>query len=145
MRILAKEINSYEGLFKQIKLDMAKQLEELSVKIEGLWFEYLESFYDTYDPIIYERQYAILKALVKTKPKIVGNSVSVEVYIDMNIMNQYHPNSQGDWEGEQVVNMIENTGMTLTNGVRRNPVHAYESVVKWLRTDYERFLKSKFK
>jgi hypothetical protein len=31
----------------------------------------------------------------------------------------------------------------LKNGVIRDPAYAYESIVEWLRKDYEKFLKSR--
>lgn len=118
----------------------------MAEQIQSLWQQYIqERFYDAYEPWIYDRQYAILKSIIKTKPIISGSTVSVSVYIDMNEMNKYHPNSQGEWDGQTVVEMIENVGMTLVNGIRRDPSYAYESVLDWMRNDYEKFLKANLK
>lgn len=136
--------NNFNELFTQIKHSTVPILEELAVEVQRLWKEYIEErFYDAYDPWVYQREYAILEAIVKTDVVVIGNLATVSVFIDMGVMNNYHPNMQSDWQGRQVVEMIEKTGMTLKNGVIRDPAYAYESIVEWLRKDYEKFLKSR--
>lgn len=136
-----KIANNSKELYRLLNDSLYSNLDSIATKVKTLWYKYLqERYYDAYDPIMYERQYAILEALVRTDVLRIGKKYRVDVYIDQSIMNKYHPTSD-PFNGRRITEIIEKTGMVLDNGVVREPSFAYEETVKWLSKNWEQFLR----
>lgn len=124
-------------------------MEKISENVYEKWYRIIqEQWYDAYSPSVYERQYAILKSLIKTDVKMLNGVVWFEVYIDENIMNHYHPTQQekrsssSKWgkDGDEILNIIEKIGFSFSS-IERKPIHSYEQVVDWLRANFDKDLK----
>lgn len=141
-----RKVNNYSELFKAMNEITFVALSTLGDKIQDMWIQYTqERWYDKYDPILYERTFAIIKSIIKSDIQQIGNNkFKVDVYIDFNMMNSYHPNSQSILTGEETVDLVENVGHAF-QGDTRDGTHAYESIIEWLRIDYERFLINELK
>lgn len=62
---------------------------------------YMQRFYADYDPVIYERTYQLMKSLVKSDIKMVGNEINADVYFDLG----YIYNTGLNPSGEDVMNV----------------------------------------
>ena len=115
----------------------------LGDKVQEMWIQYTkERWYDQYDPNVYQRTYAILQSIIQTDLLQIGkNKFKIDVYIDFDVMNSYHPNTYGIIDGEETVDLIENIGHAFI-GDSRDGTHAFEDIIEWLRMDYERYLLS---
>jgi len=138
-----KIIKNYTELFKAMNEITFVALTVLGDKVQEMWIQYTqERWYDKYDPNVYERTFAILQAIIQTDIIQIGkNKFKVDVYIDYNVMNAYHPNTYGIIDGEATVDLIENIGHAFI-GDTRDGTHAFEDIIEWLRMDYERYLLS---
>jgi hypothetical protein len=136
-----KVIKNYTELFEAMNEIQFIALQILADKVQEMWIQYTqERWYDQYDPQVYERTFAIIQAIIQTGLTQIGkNKFKIDVYIDMDVMNHYHPNTQGVIDGEETVNLIENIGHAF-GGDEREGTHAFEDIVEWLRVDYEKFL-----
>ena len=51
---------------------------------------FLQEYYNSYNPKSYRRQYDFLRSAVKVEPKIKGNKVTTSVFIDTDYMDNYY-------------------------------------------------------
>jgi hypothetical protein len=79
--------NSIKDIEKDIKkksrLAIMKAQDEIYVIIKNFVYQY----YNSYDPIIYERTYQLLASLVQTQIVSTGNGYTAEVYFDYSSLN----------------------------------------------------------
>lgn len=139
--------SSMSPFFKNLGNSNKMALDTLAELTKQKWYEYIElGWYSLYEPWRYDRQYAILKSLMRTNIYTVGgNSYKVDIYVDFSIMDRYHPNSMGDWNSEQVFQAIETDGFSMANGINRDPSYARENTIQWLKNDYRSFLLKELK
>jgi len=138
-----KVIKNYTELFEAMNEITFIALHVLADRVQEMWIQYTQDrWYDKYNPKEYDRTFAILQSIIQTGLTQIGkNKFKIDVYIDYDVMNHYHPNTQGIIDGEETVQLIENIGHAFA-GDEREGTHAFEDIVKWLRLDYEKFLLS---
>ena len=122
-------------------------LENTAEKFYKEWYGRLEEdWYAVYEPKQYQRTEAILRSIIKTRVVRVGNKYDIEVYSDLDIMNQWHPKPDeiDGKDGEAIRDIIEKTGFSFGD-VERKPAHAFEQAIESLRNSFYAYIKLEFK
>lgn len=94
---MAVHISNMNQLQKALMPTMVKMVDKLADRVYETLNYFLKEYYDSYDPVSYQRTKDFLFSVVKVEPKIKGNKVTASVYIDTDSMNNYY-----DATGEQV-------------------------------------------
>lgn len=88
--IMAKYISNMDELEKALMPTMQKMVDEITTRVYETLNYFLQKYYDSYDPVVYQRQKDFLYSAVKVEPKIVRNKVVAYVYIDYESMDNYY-------------------------------------------------------
>lgn len=72
-----------KDIIKKSRLAIMKAQDEIYVIIKKFVYQY----YNSYDPIMYERTYQLLASLVQTRVVSTGNGYTAEVYFDYDSLN----------------------------------------------------------
>lgn len=87
---MAKHIKNINELQKALQPVMTKMVDQLAERVYETLNYFLQEYYNSYDPISYQRQFDFLRSVVKVEPKTVGNKVVASVYIDTTSMDNYY-------------------------------------------------------
>lgn len=110
-------------LQKALMPTMAKMVDSLADRVYETLNYFLKEYYDSYDPVSYQRTKDFLFSAVKVEPKIKGSKVTASVYIDTDSMSNYH-----NATGEQVAhwaNQGTHGGMISGN----NTPHVWDDTI----------------
>ena len=91
-----RSVKDFETYVLKKTDNAVKKAQEKVYKILDL---YLQRFYNEYDPVVYERTYQLMKSLVKSDVRKVGNEVKAEVYFNLS----YIYNTGANPSAEQVM------------------------------------------
>ena len=94
---MRKRISNMGQLQKALMPTMEKMVDKLADRVYETLNYFLQEYYDSYDPVSYQRQYDFLRSAVKVEPKVKGDKVTASVYIDTGSMDSYYSAT-----GEQV-------------------------------------------
>jgi hypothetical protein len=117
----SSQIKDY--ILKQSEIAVRASQEKIYQIIERV----LKQFYDEFDPVMYKRTNQLMRSLVKSDVKQIGNQIVAEVYFDLNKLdysmkylfgdfrkNTYH---REDWTKENDAWVLENAMVgTYTHG-----------------------------
>ena len=121
---MAKIIRNMNELQKVLMPTMVGVVDTLEDRVYETLNYFLQEYYNSYDPLSYQRQYDYLRSAIKVNPKIVGNKVVAFVYIDTDSMNNYY-NATGfqvaDWANQG------SHGGTIPG---KNTPHVWDDTVK---------------
>ncbi len=120
---MAKHISNMNQLQKALMPTMAKMVDSLADRVYETLNYFLKEYYDSYDPVSYQRTKDFLFSAVKVEPKIKGSKVTASVYIDTDSMSNYH-----NATGEQVAhwaNQGTHGGMISGN----NTPHVWDDTI----------------
>lgn len=87
---MAKHIRNINELQKALQPVMTKMVDQLADRVYQTLNYFLQEYYNSYDPISYQRQFDFLRSAVKVEPRTVGNKVVASVYIDTTSMDNYN-------------------------------------------------------
>ena len=74
---------------------MTKLVDQMAERVYETLNYFLQEYYNSYDPVSYQRTKDFLFSAIKVKPKIKGNKVVASVYIDTDSMSNYY-NATGE-------------------------------------------------
>ena len=121
---MAKHIKNMDELAKALMPTMTKMVDVLAERVYETLNYFLQEYYNSYDPIIYRRQYDFLRSAVKVEPKVQGNKVIASVYIDTDSMDSYY-----NATGEQVT-MWANQGTHGGTIPGNNTPHVWDDTLR---------------
>mgnify|MGYP001726273649 FL=1 len=84
---------------------------------------FLQSYYDSYDPIYYRRQYDFLRSAIKVGARRSGKTVTAYVYIDTDSMDNYYSAT-----GNQVATWA-NQGLHGGKDIGTNTPHVWDETM----------------
>ena len=86
---------SLSALYKGIQRDLVeKAVTRTSDDFMKLIQDYMqEYFYGKYTPNVYERTYQMLRSITRTHAKTVGNTTTIEIYLDESAANYKYPDT----------------------------------------------------
>lgn len=86
---MAKYINNMNDLEKALLPTMTKMVDIMAERVYETLNYFLQEYYNSYNPVSYQRQFDYLKSAVKVKPKTIESKVVASVYIDTDSMDNY--------------------------------------------------------
>lgn len=84
------EIKSMKDLQNALLPVMKDMTDKLADQVYKTLNYFLQSYYDSYDPIYYRRQYDFLRSAIKVGARRNGKTVTAYVYIDTYSMDNYY-------------------------------------------------------
>ena len=92
---MAKVIKNMGDFAKALAPQVKQTLELVAEDVKKEIDEYLQAYYDEYDPsfgtllisLFYQRTYQLLNCCKIGMPKIVGNTISIEIYLDIDSLD----------------------------------------------------------
>lgn len=87
---MVNRISNIEELAAALMPTMEVMVAKMANRVYQTLNYFLQSYYNSYDPTSYRRQYDFLKSAVKVEPRRVGNRVVASVYIDYDSMDSYY-------------------------------------------------------
>lgn len=118
-----KTIRNMNDLQKALMPTMAKMVDTLAERVYETLNFFLQEYYNSYDPVSYQRTLDFLYSAVKVEPKIMGNKVVASVYIDTESMDNYY-----EATGEQVASWA-NQGLHGSLDVGNNTPHVWQDTI----------------
>lgn len=120
---MPKHISNMKDLEKAIMPEMMKMVDIMATRVYETLNYFLQEYYNSYNPISYQRQYNFLHSAVKVKPKVVGGKVIASVYIDYESMDNYR-----NATGYEVV-ALANQGLHGGLDVGNNTPHVWDDTM----------------
>lgn len=130
---MGKVIKSYSDLYKIMEQQIQNAIDNVAIDVENLINEFLQKWYDDYEPIEYQRNYKFLKSCVRTQTKNTGGKITASVYIDTDNF------SYGDITGLEVATWANRGihGNPQTHGVKGNDgVEFWDDAIDMMK-DYQ--------
>lgn len=90
------EIKSMKDLQNALLPVMKDMTDKLADQVYKTLNYFLQSYYDSYDPIYYRRQYDFLRSAIKVGARRNGKTVTAYVYIDTDFMDNYYSSATGN-------------------------------------------------
>lgn len=118
-----KTIRNMNDLQKALMPTMAKMVDTLAERVYETLNFFLQEYYNSYDPVSYQRTLDFLYSAVKVEPKIIGNKVVASVYINTESMDNYY-----EATGEQVASWA-NQGLHGSLDVGNNTPHVWQDTI----------------
>lgn len=118
-----KTIRNMNDLQKALMPTMAKMVDTLAERVYETLNFFLQEYYNSYDPVSYQRTLDFLYSAVKVEPKIMGNKVVASVYINTESMDNYY-----EATGEQVASWA-NQGLHGSLDVGNNTPHVWQDTI----------------
>ncbi len=85
-----KTIRNMNDLQKALMPTMEKMVGAMADRVYETLNFFLQEYYNSYDPVSYQRTLDFLYSAVKVEPKVMGNKVVASVYIDTESMDNYY-------------------------------------------------------
>lgn len=120
---MKKYISNMNELEKALMPEMMKMEDVLAERVYETLNYFLQEYYSSYTPSLYQRQYDFLHSAVKVEPKMIGNKVVASVYIDYDSMDDYISAT-----GHQVVSWA-NQGLHGGLDVGNNTPHVWNDTM----------------
>lgn len=140
---MIKRVSNMNELAAAMMPYMEGMVNQMADRVYQTLNYFLQSYYDSYSPEYYRRQYDFLRSAVKVEPKRVGNRVVASVYIDYDSMDNYY-----NATGYQVASWA-NQGLHGGLDVGNNTPRVWDDTIKNTITNGEllklaiKYLKSK--
>ena len=87
---MVKRVSNMQQLSAALMPYMEGMVDQMAERVYQTLNYFLQSYYYSYSPEYYRRQYDLLRSAVKVEPKRVGNRVVASVYIDYDSMDNYY-------------------------------------------------------
>ena len=108
-------------------------------KIYKVIDDYLNEFYNEYDPVEYIRTQQLLQSLVRTGVKKTGNGYEAEVYFDVGRLNYPNPAlgksgryHSADMSSEEILDMTMTGSNGRSHGGWIDGTHIWDDSMHWL-------------
>lgn len=86
---MVKEFTNLNDLEKYIKAIITDTMQFVSTELKNVLREYIqEKFYDTYNPVEYDRSYDLLDSPIEVYPIVNGNKITAGVRLDPDRLKQ---------------------------------------------------------
>ena len=92
---MAIHVSNMNQLQAALMPTMTKLVDQMAERVYETLNYFLQEYYNSYDPVSYQRTKDFLFSAIKVKPKIKGNKVVASVYIDTDSMSNYY-NATGE-------------------------------------------------
>lgn len=133
---------TFEQLFELIEKDISKSIDKVSEQVMNIWKQLVEDrWYGTYSPTEYIRSFETLESISIIKVDKSSGNYSVSISYDdtkihpftymgktSGIEREGHTDISNQW------NIVEN-GMDMPSGYFRDGSHAYEEMLKYVRSN----------
>lgn len=87
---MANRVSNIEELAAALMPTMEAMVAKMADRVYQTLNYFLQSYYNSYEPVSYRRQYDFLRSAVKVEPRRIGNRVVASVYIDYESMDNYY-------------------------------------------------------
>lgn len=84
------EINNVNDLSKIMQPVLVGLVDQLANRVYETLNFFLQSYYDSYNPVSYRRQYDFLRSAIKVKGRMSRGKAVAYVYIDTESMSNYY-------------------------------------------------------
>ena len=84
------EINNVNDLSKIMQSVLVGLVDQLANRVYETLNFFLQSYYDSYNPVSYRRQYDFLRSAIKVKGRMSRGKAVAYVYIDTESMSNYY-------------------------------------------------------
>ena len=81
-----KKVSNMKELEKAIMPDLIKMVDTMAERVYETLNYFLQEYYNSYNPISYQRQYDFLHSAVKVKPKVVSGQDLILKWICRNTL-----------------------------------------------------------
>ena len=109
------EFSNLDALLSAVEAELIGVTDELADRVHKVLLHFVQDYYEGYSPVMYQRKYDFLNAVVKVGARRTKNGAEAHVYIDYDSMDGYK-----DVSGLQVVTWA-NEGL---HGGYKAPGHA---------------------
>lgn len=123
------EINNVNDLSKIMQPVLVGLVDQLANRVYETLNFFLQSYYDSYTPVSYRRQYDFLRSAIKVKGRMSRGKAVAYVYIDTESMSNYY-----NATGYQVATWA-NEGLHGGSNVGTSP-HSRDAFAEWYSANY---------
>ena len=120
---MAKVINNMDELETALQPIMIGMVDKMAERVYQTLNFFLQSYYNSYNPVSYRRQYDFLRSAFKVDARIVRDKAVASVYIDVDYMSNYYGVT-----GQQVATWA-NEGLHGGKNLASNTPHVWDETI----------------